>query len=227
MTIVKVLCLFVVLRVCHSSTISISETFFQETITNEPVDYMSTEPTTEILQGAENSFGFALHEETPVIESFFRLSMTFIKEWDDEFMNKSSIKFMNLANDLGAELMDFVDNALQSSEPNLTNFKLVLACSFSQHETFVTFIVSSKKELQQEDLARTITNRINIEGRIYENIATIQGFVFEPIERQTAEEYDQGKISCETGFANHFLKTLIIIYSDLLFSSEHGTGQSI
>lgn len=127
--------------------------------------------------------------------------MTILESWDDEFMNKSSLKFKDLAENLGAELVDFLDNALQSTETNLTSFNLVLACSFSHHETYVTFIVSSKKELSVEDLAGAISNRIIIEGRIYDRNATIEGFVFEQVDKETAKEYRNGNFSCETGEA--------------------------
>lgn len=194
--------LIVLSAFCNSiSATMTTDANFQETTTNEAPDDMSTiESITEAID--ENYFGFGTVEETPEVDSngsLFRLSMTILEDWDDGYMNQTSVKFKSLANDFGTELMDFVDNALQSSESNLTSFNLVLACSFSQHEIFVTFIVSSKAELSLEDLRKAISDRIIVDGRIYDHNTTSNGFVFERINRETANEYRNGNFSCESG----------------------------
>lgn len=175
------------------------ETF--EMIKSEnPTDVMQVDehaevpPTTVIASGETQNV--ELHDG-----SFFLLMMTIVEAWRDDYMNKESKSFKNLSHHLGSELIDFIDNSQESREPNVTDFKLVEVhpSSDSLEKIYVTFIVSSKREISGEDLSIALSNRINIHGGFYEFKATFDGFVLKNISKEEGERDFGSIVMCESG----------------------------
>lgn len=121
--------------------------------------------------------------------NFFRLEMTVIEMWNDDYMNKSSRSFNILATNLGVDLIDLVNNANQWTDENNTNFRLVEVRPVrgTASKVFVEFIVSSKKWLNLKNLHETIYNCIARFGGIYRNHVTVDEFSLELITKEEAE----------------------------------------
>lgn len=187
-------------------------------ITDVPEMSLNEEPTESVTENFENflpssSSEISKSDETKPVEipngSFFRLKMTILHlKWNDDFMDRTSKTFQKLATNLGAELIDFIDNSQESSEPNVTNFKLVevLPSKETAENLYVTFIISSKKELSGEDLNNSIVNQINLYGKIYEHEANADGYVLEKISKDEALKYDDAVTRCDSGKVLNFYR---------------------
>lgn len=173
-------------------------------------------------------------DETPHVEvqngSYFLLMMTILQDWTDEFMNKESDAFLQLSKKLGGELVDFIDNSQETSEINVTDFKLVEVrpSKDSRSSIYVTFVVSSKRELNGEDLSGALSSRILLYGEIYEHKVSIDGFSFKNISQEEAERDFGVQIMCESGSlieAKNFLCDSILLnfYSFQLKTRRHST----
>lgn len=140
-------------------------------------------------------------EPVEVPDDIFRLKMTIVERWSNDFLDKKSERFRKLGSNLGSHLIDLIDNSKESIEPNITQFKLVEVqpSKGSAKKVYVTFIASSKLQLSKEDLHNAITNRIILYGDIYEYEATMEGFSLEIITKEEASEYDDVLIVCDTG----------------------------
>lgn len=133
--------------------------------------------------------------------SLFRLMMTIKQNWTDDFMDKKSEPFINLAVGLGGELIDLIDNSQEAKDPNITSFKLVEVrpSKESKEKVYVTFIVSAKKEISGEEMSIAIKNRVAIYGSIYSYEATIEGFNLANITEEEATDMESEKIACSSG----------------------------
>lgn len=224
-------CLLLVLSVCNSSFIT--RTHFDNDLTEEasetPIaeftetpDVSSAEITTEenVSVAPEQNEAMELEYAPPTIDevtilnetlsselhigSVFRLMMTVVTKWNDEFMERTSPMFKTLSTELGAELIDFIDNSQEANEVNVTDFKLVevLPSKDSSDKVYVTFVVSSKNELNGKELSECISNRIMSHGGFYEHKATLEGFVLENITKEEAQDYEETKVACDLGEFN-------------------------
>lgn len=189
---------------------------FETTTQEEFLDAVKDESDTEdvelspalsdIINSQEASKERGVSEEIPNGElhdgSFFVLMLTILKNWQDEYSNKQSVVFKTLATDLGSQLIDFIDNSQEAKEPNITDFKLieVRPCSDSLEKIYVTFIVTSKRELKGEELRDALTNQINIYGAFYDFKALFDGFVLKNISKEEGELLDfESHVMCESG----------------------------
>lgn len=229
-----ILCLLVLLSGCNSSFLKSFDNELTADVTENPSieftatpDLPSAEPTTEenVTEAAQpdhrnrTDFEHIVKPSHPEVErnnssvtqpidrnnnSIFRLMMTVFAKWNDQFMEKTSSTFTTLANELGVELMDFIDNSQESNAINVTDFKLVevLPSKDSSEKLYVTFVVTPSKEFAGEDLSNAISSRILNHGGIYEYKATIEGFVLEKITREEAQDYDETKAACDLGRIN-------------------------
>lgn len=223
-TFLSVLLLF---GACNASSLKLTDKLLtegaseiQNFATTELVDGLSTdEPTYSETTGTDRydeqsivnspasmvSIESLRSDETKAVEihngSLFRLMMTIFTTWDDDFMEPSSETFKNLSNGLGSELIDFIDNSQEATELNVTNFKLVEVqpSKDSMEKIYVTFLVSSKKELSGEDLSIAISNRIILYGGIYDYKATVEGFVLENISQEVADQLVEKRAACDSG----------------------------
>ena len=198
----NLLCMLLLLSGCNSSFIKNSDTTLSAEATETPDLASSVETITEenFLEAPDQSDdGLQFYnDETQPIETelrnglMFRLMMTFAKDWNDDFSEKSSIAFYNLATELGEELKEFVDEKLKLKGLNGTEFKLVEASPSqdSLKKMYATFLVSSINELSGEDLSNSILNQINLYEGIIEHKVTNDGFVLENISEEEAKKYD-------------------------------------
>lgn len=177
-------------------------TLSTEEITEEtPTDFSETDETFDEPKSNES----LRSEETPAAEikdgSNFRLTITVVQRWSDEFLNKDSATFNKLAKGLGGELVDLIDNSQEAKEMNVTNFKLVEVrpSKDSPDKVYATFIVTSEKVLNGEDLSNEISNKIALYGLIYEQPLTLEGFKFENITEDEASDAESGKVICDLG----------------------------
>lgn len=144
-------------------------------------------------------------DETQPIEvqngSYFLLMMTILQDWSDEFMNKESDAFLHLAKNLGGELIDLINNSQESKDINVTDFKLVEVqpSKNSLSSIYVTFVVSSRRELKGDELSGALSNQILLYGAVYEHKASIEGFMFKNISQEEAERDFGVQIICESG----------------------------
>lgn len=214
-----VVCLLFVLTGCNSSYLKTFDELIAEPTDLPPLeftvspDWSSTTATMEEVETEAPEIHLAQSESTNSYETqpielhngpVFRLMMTVVTKWNDDFMERTSPLFNKLASELGSELMDFIDNSQEESEINVTNFKLVevLPSKDSSEKVYVTLVVLSKKDFNGEDLSNAISSRIISHGGIYEYKATIEGFVLENISREEAQDYDEEKTACDLGEFN-------------------------
>lgn len=191
MKIVKIILVFAVALNCESSTLKNLEDV--DAFTESP-EISSTEEvvTEEILEEiTEELYESAKPDETPAAGIkrgfFFLLSLTIDEKWNDDFFSRSSEVFKTLDTHLGAELIDFVDNSVEATEVNTTNFKLIEVLPSRDSKLYVTFVMTSKTELDGEVLFNAITNKIITYQEIYDYKATIDGFVLRNIDEKTVE----------------------------------------
>lgn len=139
--------------------------------------------------------------------SFFKLMMTVKQDWTDEFMDRKSEPFNKLAEGLGGELIDLIDNSQESKEINMTSFHLVEVqpSKESEGKVYATFVVSAKKEISGEDLSIAIKNRVALYGAVYNYEATNEGFVVANITEEEAKEMESEKIACSSGKRNFLI----------------------
>lgn len=145
-------------------------------------------------------------EETQAIEIelrngfMFRLMMTVIADWNEDFNDITSATFKQLASKLGSELADFVGEKLELNVANVTNFKLVeVQPRKDSSEIYVTFVVLSTMELVGEDLSNVISNQINLYERINEYKASIDEFTMENLSEKDAHQYKEEWKLLESG----------------------------
>lgn len=185
----------------QAAAIEVTEVSTEEITEETPTDFSEPGETFDEPKSNES----LRSEETPAVEikdgSNFRLTMTVVQRWSDEFLNKDSETFNKLAKGLGGELVDLVDNSQEAKEINVTNFKLVEVrpSKDSAEKVCATFIVTSEKVLNGEDLSNEISTRITLYGFIYEQPLTLEGFKFENITEEEANEAGSGKVICDLG----------------------------
>jgi SEA domain len=192
--------LFLVVLSCESAVfLSKESTEFLETY---PVELSNLETLTEptgAVQQSDDSSSYTHQPAFPekVLESsrnFFQLKMTVLDhQWNDDYKNPESRPFKSLAEQLGSELIDFVDNSKEAIEPNVTNFSLVKVSRSpdASDKIFVTFVVSSKVEINGEELKELLLNQINLYGSFYEKAVSNEGFVFDSITEEEADSFTQ------------------------------------
>lgn len=169
-----VLCLLVVLSSCTSSSLkSFDRILTEETTETQDLppaideDFVETPEDSILADDPLANLKPIDEEETLPAEielkggKLFLLRMTVAAEWSDEFDDKTSAAFNNLATELGAELKTFVEKKLEVNE---TEFKLieVQPIKASSEAIYVTFLVSSVTELNGEDFSNAISNQINL-----------------------------------------------------------------
>lgn len=176
--------------------------------TEASTDEISTELPNHLLSHAKENSLFSEDELTEPATinngTFFLLKMTVKESWTDNFMDKKSDSFNQLANSLGTELIDLIDNTQQSKQQNLTNFKLVEVrpSKESKDKVYVTFLVTAKNEISGEEMSNEIKNRVSIYGGIYTVQATIEGFAMTNITEDEANDLESEKVACSTGKRN-------------------------
>jgi hypothetical protein len=126
------------------------------------------------------------------VGSYFLLNLTIEQNWTDEYFNKSSRAFKSLANNLGSELIDLVDNSVEAQEVNTTNFHLIEVRPNNQ-KLYVIFVMVAKLMIDGEKFNNVLTNRINMYNEIYSYKVTSEGFELKNIDKQTAEELLKSK----------------------------------
>ncbi|CRL07756.1 CLUMA_CG020710, isoform A [Clunio marinus] len=172
------------------------------TESSEIIETENTEEPSKSMSASDET----KHVKTINSGTCFRLMMTVVEKWSDEYLNRNSEKFKTLASGLGMELIDLIDNSKESTEPNMTTFKLVevVPSKDSPDKIYVTFIVTSKNEISGEDLSIAVSTQISLYQSIYEYSATSDGFVVENISEEIAESYDVENIACNSGERFHF-----------------------
>ena len=81
-----------------------------------------------------------------------------------------------------------VDNSVEASEINLTDFYLYEVWPSENQMLYVTFVMTSKVEVDGERLYNAMTNRIRINNEIYTYKVAIDGFRLENIDEKKAED---------------------------------------
>ena len=124
--------------------------------------------------------------------SFFLLKMTILQPWQDDYTNKDSATFKNLAQNLQIELDSLIGNSQETAiaqEPNALEFNLVLAmpADKSLEKIYVVLVITSNGETSGEVLSLTISNQINLYGRFYEIDASSDRFEMTSISQREAE----------------------------------------
>jgi hypothetical protein len=170
--------------------------------TTENGDRFITENDSSGQTEDETSTEVSKSDETPIaIEDgrFFLMNLTVEKPWEDEFMDKSSKTFTTLANELGSELVDFVDNSVEASEVNTTTFHLIEVLPKMNQKIYTIFVITAKSEIEGETFQNKITNHININNEIYTHKVSSEGFELRNLDKATAEELIQnnGTVMCE------------------------------
>lgn len=119
--------------------------------------------------------------------NYFLLRLTIDEKWNEDFCNRSSDVFKTLAKNLGSELIDLVDNSVEATEINTTNFILIEVLPSRDSKLYVSFVMTSKTEIDGEVLYNALTNKININHEIYTYKATIDGFVLRNISKEEGD----------------------------------------
>lgn len=215
-----ILWLIIVVQFCNCSSIKsavseVTEAEAQDINFTEASQVLSTEAATESVEHFEPASGE--NSQEPLVENtysdetrpamerpglFFLLRLTIVADYSEAFENRESQAFKNLANNLGSELIDLVDNAFGSNEPNITNFKLVevLPSRNSAKKVYVTFIISAKKEVNGQILENAISVQLSMYSAIYSHEATDEGFLLKNITKEEAEDYAEEPCGyCEPG----------------------------
>lgn len=195
-----ILVIAVAFKCCEASTLKLNhdeaETFQTST---ESLTEMSWTESIEI--NTENDFSASIidepstelkSDETPevIIEDgkFFLLKMTIDDQWADDYLNRSSEVFKTLSINLGSELIDLVDNSVEATEVNTTNFRLIEVLPSIDSKLYVTFVMTSRMNIDGEKLYNAISNKIAINNEIYTYKATIEGFVLRNINKEITDE---------------------------------------
>lgn len=207
---------FVVVVACESAALHSNEISFEtsplknvETLTESAVELQSDDFSAYTLQplNSEETLEAILEPGT-----LFRLKLTIVTQWNDEFLQPESKLYQKLANEFGSELIDFIDNSKKAQQPNITNFSLVevLPSTGSSDKIYATFVVSSQKVISGQELKDLILNQINIYGSFYEHKVTNEGFLFDAITIEEAENYGVKGVFCED-FTSESMTIQIII----------------
>lgn len=224
----KIISYLAIVCSCNSSLIKSSDWNLEEfevevpTASIDPVTQAipSTTPEPDTTKPLDESAPEILDYEEPEATGiqngqFFRLMITIVEYWNDEYMGRGSEKFLALDKSLCDELQNLTKSQGESIKFKLVEVRPVVN---SLQKVYATFVVMSENELNGDDLSNSISSQIILYQKILTTKASYEGFIMENINEETAKELDGEKVPCGSGekieyFYNYGRVDLKIVFS--------------